>query len=284
MAREKPALRSALDLVAVVKNRGPREREEKTVHQLDSFPVVAEQRSQAPPDAEVEARQPVLRVGAVHVVALFVGDHLERELVVVAQKQGPLRRVGDGRRLREDVDDREPVLHADRHEQARHEREVERHVAFVAIAEVGDRILRPLVGLGQEHAIGVVRIDVAAHLLEELMRLRQVLAVGALALEQIRNGVEPHAIDAHAEPEVQRLQHRLLDLGVFEVQVRLMRVEPVPEVRPGHVVPRPVRGLEVLEDDSRVLVFLVGLAPDVEVARGAAGPGPAGALEPRMLV
>ena len=36
------------------------------------------------------------------------------------------------------------------------EREVERHVAFVAVAEVREDVGRPLVGLGQEHLVGVV--------------------------------------------------------------------------------------------------------------------------------
>jgi hypothetical protein len=31
---------------------------------------------------------------------------------------------------------------------------VERHVAFVAVAEIFLRVLRPLVGLGQQHAAG----------------------------------------------------------------------------------------------------------------------------------
>ena len=50
------------------------------------------------------------RVRAVHVVALVVGDHLERQLVVVAQEQRPLAVGGDGRRLLDDVDDRVPIL------------------------------------------------------------------------------------------------------------------------------------------------------------------------------
>ena len=45
------------------------------------------------PDVELHAR--VLRVLRVHVVALLVGDHLERQLVVVAQEQAPLAVVGD---------------------------------------------------------------------------------------------------------------------------------------------------------------------------------------------
>ena len=97
-----------------------------------------------------------LRIGgvdAVHVVALFVGDHFERQLVVVAQEQGPLAVVRNRRRLLEDVDDRKAILHVHRHEHARHDREVKGHVAFVAVAEIGDRVFRPLVGLGQQHAI-----------------------------------------------------------------------------------------------------------------------------------
>ena len=40
-----------------------------------------------------------------------------------------------------------------RHEEPRHQREVERHVALVAIAEICDRILRPLVRLRQQHPV-----------------------------------------------------------------------------------------------------------------------------------
>ena len=90
-----------------------------------------------------------MREGAVHVVALLVGHHLQRELVVVAQEQRPLAVGRDGRGLRQDVRDREPVLHVDGHEDARHDREVEIHLAFVAVAEVGGGVFRPLVRLRQ---------------------------------------------------------------------------------------------------------------------------------------
>ena len=203
---------------------------------------------------------------------------------MVAEEKSPLRGVRERGRLRQDVDDREAVLHSDRHEEARHQWEVEGHVRLVALAEVGDRVLRPLVGLREQHAIGVVGIDVPAHLFQELVRLREVLAVGALALEQVRDGVEPHAVHAGIEPEIQSFQHPFLDLGVVEVQVGLVRVEAVPVVRAGDVVPGPVRDLEVLEDDPGVRVALVGVAPHVELARRAAGPSPARALKPRVLV
>ena len=34
------------------------------------------------------------------------------------------------------------------------------HVAFVAVAEVGDRVLGPLIGLGQQHAVLETLVDV----------------------------------------------------------------------------------------------------------------------------
>ncbi|GBD19375.1 hypothetical protein HRbin27_01881 [bacterium HR27] len=113
-----------------------------------------------------------MRVDAVHVVALLVRDHLERELVVVAQKECPLGRFRDRRCLREDIDDREAVFHADGHEEPRHQRKVERHVALVTVAEVGDSIFRPLIRLGEEHPVPVAAVDVAAEFLEERVRFR----------------------------------------------------------------------------------------------------------------
>ena len=168
------------DLVAVVDDGRPREREEQAVHQLDAPAVVAQQRRQPAADAQVDPRPRVLGVDPVHVVAVLVGHHLERQLVVVAQEDRPLAALGDRRRLLQDVDDREAVLHPHRHEEPRHHREVEGHVALVAVAEVGDGVLRPLVGLGQQHAAAVVGVDVGAQLLQVLVGLGEVLAVRPL--------------------------------------------------------------------------------------------------------
>ena len=55
------------------------------------------------------------------------------------------------------------VLLRDRHVHARHQREVVRHVAFVAVAEVLAHVLRPLVGLGEEEPVVVVRVERGAH-------------------------------------------------------------------------------------------------------------------------
>ena len=45
------------------------------------------------------------------------------------------------------------VLLADGHEDPGHQREVERHVAFVAVAEVRTNVGRPLVGLAEQHGV-----------------------------------------------------------------------------------------------------------------------------------
>ncbi len=150
------------DLVAVVDHGCSREREQKGIHQLDAAAVVAEQGGKPVANAQVDSRVQVAGVSPVHVVALLIGDHFEGELVVISQEETPLAALGDLRRLGHDVVDRKPIFLMKRHEQPRHEREVEDHVAFVPLAEVGDGILGPLVRLGQEHPSREAGIDVRA--------------------------------------------------------------------------------------------------------------------------
>ena len=184
----------------------------------------------------------------------------------------------------EDFDDGRAVLAAHRHEEAGHDREVEAHVELVAVAEVDAHVGGPLVGLGQQHLVpAVLRVDRLAQPLEEGVRLREVLAVGALALEEVGHGVAAEAVHAHVQPEAHDVQHGLLDLGVVVVEVRLVAEEAVPEVLLGHRIPRPVGALGVGEDDAGALVLVVRVAPDVVVALGALGI-PARLLEPGVLV
>ncbi len=272
------------DLVAVVDDGRARHRQQHAVHELHAVHVVFHQRRQAPANAQVDARAHVGRIHGVHVVALLAGHHLERELVVVAQEDGPLAALGNVGRLRHDLDDGVPVFLRDGHVHARHEREVVGHVALVAIAEILAHVLRPHVGFGEQEAVLVLRVDGRAQLLDHRMGLGQVFVAGAVALHQVGNGVEPEAVHAHVEPEAHGLQDRLQQLRVVEVQVRLMAEEAVPEVLLGHRVPGPVRGLGVGEDDPRALVELVGVAPHVEVSLGRTGRREACGLEPRVLV
>ena len=125
----------------------------------------------------------------------------------------------------------------------------------------------------------------ARSFLQERVRLGQVLAVRALALVEVGHGVEAQAVDAHLEPEVERLEDRLLDARVVEVQVRLVAS------RSGASSTASATGSQVQFEGSKSLKMMraswycVGrVAPDVEVALGAARRRAARALEPRVLV
>ena len=59
---------------------------------------------------------------------------------------------------------------------------MERHVAFVTVAEVGNRILGPLIGFCEKHAISKPRINLLPKVLEKFVCFGKVLAIGALAL------------------------------------------------------------------------------------------------------
>ena len=272
------------DLVAVVEDGRAGERQEDAVHQLDPPPVVVEQGRQAAADADVDPHLRIVAVRQVHVVALFRGHHLQRQLVVVAQEQPPLAGFRDVRGLAHDLRHRMAILEAQGHEQPGHEREVEGHVAFVAIAEVRPHVGRPLVGLGQDHAVRVAGVELLAQPLHHGVGFREILAARAVALDQVGNGIQAKRVHPLVEPEAHGVDHLADHLGIVEVEVRLVREEAVPEVGLGHRIPGPVRLLRVGEDDAGVLVLLVGVAPDVVVALLRAGRGQARRLEPRVLV
>ncbi len=97
----------------------------------------------------------------------------------------------------------------------------------------GAHVGRPLVRLGEQHAVGIRARRARARIcLRIVVRLVEVLADRAFALDQVGNGVEPQAVDAAIEPEPHHLDHRLEHRRVVEVQVRLVVEEPVPVVRP----------------------------------------------------
>ena len=136
------------DLVAVVDDRSARQGQQEGVHQLDSAPVIPEQRGESAPNAEIDAGLGILGVYPIHIVAVLVGHHLECELIMVAEKERPLAGVGNAGRLPKDVHNWESILSAQPHEEAGHEREIEGHVALVPISEVGGGFVGPLVGFG----------------------------------------------------------------------------------------------------------------------------------------
>ena len=202
---------------------------------------------------------------------------------MVPEEDAPLAPVGNVGRLGQDLGDRVALGPPQRHEHAGHEREVEAHVALVAVAEVLDDVGRPLVGLGQQHPPGIAGVDLLADPLEEGVGLGEVLAVGALPLEEVGHGVEAEPVEPEVEPEPEDAEHRLLDLGVVVVEVRLVGEEPVPVVLLAVRVPGPVRPFGVGEDDPGVGVALVGVGPHVPVGPGVVA-ALAGLLEPGVLV
>ena len=220
------------DLVPVVDDRRARQGEEETVQELDAGPVVLEQGRQPAPDADVELRPGVLRVGVVHQVALGIRAHLERQLVVVPEEQAPLAVLGDGRRVLEHVGDGAAIRAEHRHVHARHQGEVERHVELVSVAEVRAHVPRPLVGLGEEDAPPVLGVEGGAEALQEHVGLREVLADRPLALEEVRDRVTPEAVEPPVQPEAHGVQHLRLHGRVVVVEVRLVAEEPVPVGRP----------------------------------------------------
>ncbi len=90
------------------------------MHELDLAPAVFHQRGEPASDPEIEPHTRVLGIFGVHVVAFFASDHLEGQLVVVAEKQCPLARRRNLRHLAYDFHDGPPVFAANRHEQPGH--------------------------------------------------------------------------------------------------------------------------------------------------------------------
>src|SRR5690606_39804410 len=63
-------------------------------------------------------------------------------------------------------------------------------------------------------------VDDLAAAAQELVRLREVLTVGALGLEQVRHRVQPEPVDAEVQPEPDDVEHLLLHRRVLVVEVR----------------------------------------------------------------
>ncbi len=159
---------------------------------------------------------------------------------MVAQEQRPLAVGGDVRGLPENVGDGEAVFLSDRHVNPRHQREVIGHVALVAVAEICADVFRPLIGFGEEQFAGHVGIERGPDLLDDRVGLREILVVGPFALAQIWNGVQTEAIHAQIDPAAHDLNHGRKHARIVVIEIRLMRKEAVPVIRPSKRVPRPI--------------------------------------------
>ena len=131
---------------------------------------------------------------------------------------------------------------------------------------------------------GIAFVQVPAQFGQKGMRFGQIFAAGAFALVQVRNGVQTESVDAHIGPEIERAHDGSADERAIEVQIGLMREEPMPVVSFRNRIEAPIRRFEILEDDPRAGVFVGRVAPDVEVAPAGTGFRSARLLKPLMLV
>src|ERR1700730_18038485 len=115
-----------------------------------------------------------------------------------------------------------------------------RHMAFIALAEILRSLFGPKIRLGEKHPVRIAGIDSGSDLFEDRMGLREVFAIGAFSLDKIGNGVKPKTNDAHVEPIRHHIEHGFEDPGIVEVQVWLMRVESMPKESLCLIVPGPV--------------------------------------------
>ena len=95
-------------------------------------------------------------------------------------------------------------------------------MAFFARPEILQHILRPLIGLGEQHAVGVMHVELAAQALQYLVGFGQVLVDRPLPLDQIRDRVQPHPVDPEIEPEPHDVDDGPKNSRIVKVEIRLM--------------------------------------------------------------
>ena len=100
-------------------------------------------------------------------------------------------------------------------------------MAFVAIAEILQHIFRPLIGLGEQHAVAITPVEFAPQSAQQLMGLGEVFVDRSFALDQVRHCVEAHAVHPEIEPEPHHVDNCSEHARIVEIQVWLMRVEAV---------------------------------------------------------
>ncbi len=156
-------------------------------------------------------------------------------------------------------------------------------MALVAGAEVLGDNARPLVDLREQESVGIGGVYLRPDPAKQRVGRGEVLARGPLGLVQVRDCVEPEPVDAEIEPEPDDSEHRIDNLGVVVVQVRLLMKETMPVVLLASLVESPVGRLDVAEDHADIGEAVVVVGPHVPVGLWVVARGP-GLDEPGMLV
>src|SRR5262249_46677510 len=160
----------------------------------------------------------------------------------------------------------------------------EAHVTLITVAEVSDSVFGPLIRFCKQHPVAETLIDPLPEMFQKHVRLRKVFAVGPVALVQVGDGIQSHSVDTHSQPKIDNMLQASNDVRMLEIEVGLMMVEPVPVILVSDGIPRPVRRLEVFEDNAGILVLFRIVTPDVELSSHTSRFRAPGTLKPLMLV
>ena len=283
--RQPPLLRRVLahaDLLAVEQHGRAGQREEQAVDQADAARIPVEHRRQPPHDpAAVDAHPLLGRERLEDLLALRVGELVERELVVVAHEVRPLRLGLEHGALRERLRERTCVLPGEREVERLHAEEVELHGELGRVARAAEELELLVVRevhLAEQHGLARSALQEPAEVAEDLVRVADVDALRRL--DEERHRIDPESRDAELQPEADRLRDLVAHGGVRDVQVGLVPVEAVQVVLAGALVELPDAVLLAGEHRRRLLLrrFVTPHVP-VAVRRRAAPPG---RLEPRM--
>jgi hypothetical protein len=222
--------------------------------------------------------------GGEHLVALLLGELVERQLVVVPHEVRPLAVLRDLREGLQRALEGHCVLPRQREEHRLVHRERQHHLKLVPVLVAEELTLlgRREVHLAQQHRVTPSPPDVAAKVTQELVRVVPRARVVARRLDQEGHRVDAEAAQPLFEPEADRLRDLVPHLGVRDVQIRLVRIEPVQVPLARLLVECPVRVLLVREGHVTRLLLGLLVPPDVEVVIGRVGAAP-GVLEPGML-
>ncbi len=206
-------------------------------------PVAAEHRRGPPADpVTVDPHVLVGREGGEHLVALVLGELVERQLVVVAQERRPAAVARRDRQLADQVLERRGLAAGQREPQPLVDEEGELEVQGVAVVlEERRHLFHGDVALAHEHHVAAPAHRVLAQRVQPALARRRCRRARALdLLHEERHRVHAEAGHAELEPEADGLGDLVADGRVGDVQVGLERRELVQVELARRLVPRPV--------------------------------------------
>src|ERR1700753_608938 len=116
------------------------------------------------------------------------------------------------------------------------------------------------------------------------MCLRQILAIGAFAFVEVRDGIQPKPVHAHFTPVIDDLKNLILYQWIVVVEIGLMIKEAMPVILFCYGIPGPVGLFKILEDDADILVLIWVVRPDIIISLFRTLGRHSRALKPGMLV